>query len=457
MADHGGPMLSVVTGGAGGTVTVVGLLGADLSALDPAARKALAQARVVAGGRRQLDAWRRWLRERTAVELGARQVPTIELADNADDFAHQVAQRAVDDGADVCVLASGDPGFFGIGRALLRVVDRHRLRILPAPSSVATAFARLGLPWDDAVVASAHGRPLADAVRAVRLARKAAVLTSPENPPQALGRALVDAGVSVDLVAVCSRLGHDDERVIELDLAGLAAGRFDPLSVVVLVGPGGLQALGWGGGSPPPDGRRPPDRALAWGLPESAFAYRGGMVTKSEIRSVVLGKLALPAAGVLWDLGAGSGSVAVECALVCPGLTVFAVERDAEAAAQVTANAARMGAGVHVVTGDAPDALTTLPDPDRVFVGGGGIGVLDAALRRLRPGGRVVATFAALDRAAQAADRLGHLVQVSVGRGAPLPDGGWRLAGANPVFVAWGPSHDEETGAGEPEAAEPRG
>lgn len=453
-----GPVLSVVPGGAGGTVTVVGVLGDTLAGIGPDARKALLQARTVAGGRRMLDAWRRWLSE-PGGGAGAKAVPTIELTDDADEFAHRVAQRAVDDGTDVCVLASGDPGFFGIDRALLRVVDRHRLRVLPAPSSVATAFARLGLPWDDAVVASAHGRSLADAVRAVRLARKAAVLTSPDNPPQALGRALLDAGLALDLVAVCSRLGCADERVMELDLPALAAGRFDPLSVVVLVGPGGLQSLGWGagpGGDPTAPARSAvDDRPLAWGLPESAFAYRGGMVTKSEVRSVVLGKLALPAAGVLWDLGAGSGSVAVECALVCPGLTVFAVERDEEAAAQVADNAARLGAGVHVVTGAAPEALAGLPDPDRVFVGGGGVPVLDAALRRLRPGGRVVATFAALDRAAQAAERLGRLVQVSVARGGMLSDGGWRLAATNPVFVAWGPAHDDEA-AGEAETSERR-
>lgn len=460
MTEPGGPVLSVVPGGAGGTVTVVGMLGDDLGSLGPQARRALAQARTIGGGKRQLDAWRRWLSDRSAADVGARAVPTIEMADDADEFAHRVAQRAVDDGADVCILASGDPGFFGIDRALLRVVDRQRLRVLPAPSSVATAFARLGLPWDDAVVASAHGRPLADAVRAIRLARKAAVLTSPDNPPQAVGRALVDAGLTLDLVAVCSRLGYGDERVMELDLAQLASGRFDPLSVVVLVGPGGLQSLGWGAGPGAPLGDGAglgDDRALAWGLPESAFAYRGGMVTKSEVRSVVLGKLALPAAGVLWDLGAGSGSVAVECALICPGLTVFAVERDEEAAAKVADNAARLGAGVHVVTGAAPGALVGLPDPDRVFVGGGGLTVLDGAVRRLRPGGRVVATFAALDRAAQAADRLGRLVQVSVARAAQLPDGGWRLTGTNPVFVAWGPVDDEDPTATEPDIAERRG
>ncbi|MDA8073211.1 MAG: precorrin-6y C5,15-methyltransferase (decarboxylating) subunit CbiE [Actinomycetota bacterium] len=446
MAEGIPPTLSVVTGDGGGIVWVLGVLGDNLGALEPAARKALAQARYVAGGRRQLAAWRTWLADRAALEAGARAVPTIEMTDDADDFVQQVAQRAVDGGVDVCVLASGDPGFFGLTRALLRVVDRHRLRVLPAPSSVAVAFSRLGLPWDDAVVASAHGRPLADAVRSVRLARKAAVLTSPENPPQALGRALLDAGVNLDLVAVCSRLGCADETVHEIDLLALAAGRFDPLSVVVLVGPGGLQSLGWGVGSSVSSDVEtgPSGRALAWGLPESAFTHRGGMVTKSEIRSVILGKLALPAVGVLWDLGAGSGSVAVECALVCPGLTVFAVEQDEQAAAVVAANAARFGAGVHVVTGHAPEALGALPDPDRVFVGGGGSTVLDAAVRRLRPGGRVVATFAALGRAAEAVEQLGRLVQVSVARASQLPDGGWRLTGANPVFVVWGPVDDEE-------------
>ena len=485
MAEVQGPNLSMLRGGVvDGTVSVVGLLGDSLAALGPDARKAVAHARYVAGSARHLDAWRHWVGERSGAEAGARLVPTIDMTGDADDFAHQVAQRAVEGGADVCVLASGDPGFFGITRALLRVVDRHRLQVIPAPSSVAVAFARLGLPWDDAVVASAHGRPLADAVRAVRLARKAAVLTSPDNPPQAVGQALVDAGLTLDLVAVCSRLGCADEKVMEIDLAALAAGRFDPLSVVVLVGPGGLQSVGWGAGADADAGRSGEggtadslstglptgslraagpgerdrmtespaprsthaDRVLAWGLPESAFAHRGGMITKSEVRSVVLGKLALPAAGVLWDLGAGSGSVAVECALVCPGLTVFAVEQDDDSAERVAANAARLGAGVHVVTGHAPEALAGLPDPDRVFVGGGGTPVLDAALRRLRPGGRVVATFTGLERAAAAADRLGRMAQLSVSRAAPLPGGGWRLAGSNPVFVAWGPV-DEDDGA----------
>jgi precorrin-6Y C5,15-methyltransferase (decarboxylating) len=222
---------------------------------------------------------------------------------------------------------------------------------------------------------------------------------------------------------VCTRLGTPAEAVADVDLAGLAAGTWDPLSVVVLLDGDGLSAA----------------PALAWGLPDDDFAHREGMITKAEVRAVALGKLALPPAGVLWDVGAGSGSVAVECARLRPRLRVVAVERDRQQAEHVRDNALAHGVAVEVIEGEAPAVLAGLRDPDRVFVGGGGLDVLDAVLARLRPDGRVVAAFAAMDRAAAAAARLGHLVQVGVSRARVLPDGGIRLAAENPVFVAWGP------------------
>jgi precorrin-6B C5,15-methyltransferase / cobalt-precorrin-6B C5,C15-methyltransferase len=319
-----------------------------------------------------------------------------------------------------CVVASGDPGFFGIVRALADRFGPAALDVRPAPSSVSLAFARLGLPWDDAVVVSAHGRPLADAAAVVARhpASPAAVLVSPESPPEALAKELLALGLPGDRpAAVCSRLGLAGEAVTSTDLDGLAGGQWDPLSVVVL------------------PGQPAPTKTLAWGRPESAYAHRAGMITKAEVRAVALGKLALPVAGVLWDVGAGSGSVAVECAGLCPGLRVLAIERDAT---HLRANAA--GTTVEVVEGEAPTALAGLPDPDRAFVGGGGLAVLDAVLARLRPGGVVVATHVALDRAAAAAERLGSLVQVAVSRGARLPDGGFRAIAENPVFITWGPA-----------------
>lgn len=430
-----------------GTITVVGLTGDSFAALGVDARRAIADAGLIIGGSRHLESLRAWRAgiataadrdvsapETTGAGAGAgTDPPTTEIGADADAACRRAA-AASGEGTSVCVLASGDPGFFGIVRALLRVVDRRRLHIVPAPSSVSLAFARLGLPWDDAAVVSAHGRPLSDAVRAIRVARKAAVLTSPDAPPEAVGRALLAARAVVDMVAVCSRLGHHDESVTVVGLDDLASGTWDPLSVVIVLGPAGKPIAGWGGAVT--DGK-----PLAWGLPDSAFGHRDGMVTKAEVRAVALGKLALPPTGVLWDVGAGSGSVAVEAASLCPGLVVFAVEQRHEDAVRISENASRHGVEVRVVHGHAPQACEGLPDPDRVFVGGGGLDVLDVATARLRPTGRIVATFAALDRATGAADRLGNLVQLGVGRGRTLPDGSWRLSAENPVFVAWGPGN----------------
>jgi precorrin-6Y C5,15-methyltransferase (decarboxylating) len=176
----------------------------------------------------------------------------------------------------------------------------------------------------------------------------------------------------------------------------------------------------------------------AWGLAETAFAHRGGLITKAEVRAVALGKLALPATGVLWDVGAGSGSVAIECARLAPQLAIFAIERSAEDAARIAENAAQHGVHVSVVQAEAPGAFARLPRPDRVFVGGGGIDVLEQALAALLPEGRIVATHILVDRAAAAWRLLGHSVQIAVARGVSIADG-FRLQAENPVFVSWGP------------------
>src|SRR5436190_5670971 len=259
-----------------------------------------------------------------------------------------------------------------------------------------------------------------DAARAASRAAKVAVLVSPTAPPEALGKALLELGADHSTVAVCTRLGLPGENVVRTDLVGLAAGTWDPLSVVVL----------WNGSAGP--------KGLAWGLPDARFVHRDGMVTKAEVRAVILGKLDLPATGVVWDVGAGSGSVAIECARLVPDVRVFAFDRRGDDVERIMANAARHDAQLSVVHGDAPGAFVGLPDPDRAFVGGGGLAVLDAVLDRLQPGGTVVASYAALDRAAAAAERLGFLTQISVARGERLPDGAFRLAAENPVFVAWG-------------------
>jgi precorrin-3B C17-methyltransferase/precorrin-6y C5,15-methyltransferase (decarboxylating) CbiE subunit/precorrin-6Y C5,15-methyltransferase (decarboxylating) CbiT subunit len=394
-------------------IHVVGLLGGR--PVGDEAVEALRSARLVAGGTGQL---------RAVADLLA---PGVETATVAGGLAalEDVARHP----GPVVVLASGDPGFHGIVRALGARLGPERLAVHPAPSSVALAFARLGLPWDDAVVASCHTGDAARAAARVAGAPVAAVLCGPAAPPEAVGAALEALGAHHPLVAVATRLGETGDAVTRLDgVAALAAGHFDHRSVVVL--------------AHPPS----PVRAAArtGGRPVAAFAHRAGMITKPEVRSVVLGHLDLPERGVLWDVGAGSGSVAIEAALAARGLRVLAVERDPDAAATIAANAAALGAMVEVIEGAAPGALSGLPRPDRVFVGGGGIDVLDAALDAAAPGARVVATYAAADRALAARARLGGLAQVSVDRATDLPDGGVRFVADNPVFVAWGEARGAE-------------
>jgi precorrin-6Y C5,15-methyltransferase (decarboxylating) len=366
---------------------------------------------LVLGARRHLDA--------LDADLVGPGVVLDELGGDLVDCLRRAGQAARS-GESVCVVASGDPGFFGLGRLAVETLGRDRVEVLPAPSSVSLAFARLALRWDDAVVVSAHGRDVTPAIEAVLRHPKVAALVSPAMPPERLGLHLTEAGCGERRVAVLSRLSEPCESRWEGDLAGLTAGKFDAMSVVVF----------W---LPASNGR-----VWAWGMPEDRFEHRAGMITKSEVRAVALGKLALPPAGVLWDVGAGSGSVAWECAHLAPGLAVYAVERRHDDVARLRRNL--VATAVRIVEGEAPACLAALPDPDRVFVGGGGITVLEAALSRLRPGGTVVATFTSIDRAAAAASRLGHLVQLAVSRGVPTgPGGSLRLAAENPVFVCWGP------------------
>jgi precorrin-6Y C5,15-methyltransferase (decarboxylating) len=391
-------------------VAVVGMMGGEV--FGHAALDAIASADVLVGSSRQLA----HLDDTSVAER-------VELAGPLPPILVRIGELC-GLGRRVCVVASGDPGFFGIARALSTQLGRGSIRVHPAPSSVALAFASQGWEWDDAVVASAHGRALAPAVAAVASSPKAAVLTDPGNPPEALGAALLNQGCRRDVVVV-SRIGERDESSCHTDLDGLAKGRFDPMSVVLLIDP--LSATH----SP---------ASVRWGRDEGGFAHRNGMITKAEVRAVALGKLALVPTGVLWDVGAGSGSIGIEAAALAPRLRVFSIERNEEDAQRIAANALTLGVEVVTVIGEAPGALAGLPDPDRVFIGGGGIEALDACLHRLRPGGVVVATYVLVDRALAAHDRLGNMIQVRIDRCVSLGGVGVRMEPINPVFICWGPA-----------------
>ncbi|MDI5966621.1 precorrin-6y C5,15-methyltransferase (decarboxylating) subunit CbiE [Streptomyces sp. SL13] len=335
------------------------------------------------------------------------------------------------DAPQAVVVASGDPGLFGIVRALRAA--GHDPHVIPAVSSVAAAFARLALPWDDAVVVSAHGRDPGPAVNACRAFGTVAVLTGPGAGPVELARQLV--GWPRQMV-VAERLGLPGERVTRLpsrELATRDPADFAALTTVVCLDgrPAGAARRDNQPAAPPADG---------WALPETAYAHRDSMITKAEVRAWALARLRPRLGRLVLDLGAGSGSVGVECNRL--GAAVVCVERDADACATITANAERHGARVRVEHADAAEAVAQLPDADAAFVGGGGPGVVAAVADRAVP--TVVAAFAALDHAVTArrllTERGYHVegVQLSAARLADLPGGSTRLAATNPVLVLTG-------------------
>ncbi|MCG7210725.1 precorrin-6y C5,15-methyltransferase (decarboxylating) subunit CbiE [Streptomyces arenae] len=423
-----------------------------------------AGAGLVVGGRRHLDAVR--------LPEGAERVVLGPLAPALD-----VIERHLDKESRVLVLASGDPGFFGIVRVLAERFGTDRLEVRAGVSSVAAAFARVGLPWDDAVVVSAHGRDPRAAVNVCRAHPKVAVLTGPGAGPAELGAALRHAfgtppgatahtsrarddssaaGPAEDpagspssgprVLVVASALGDPARERVERVTPAEAAGRDwgADVSVVLCLDEtrvlGGVRTVAGAPAGP-----------AGWALDEGEFAHRDSMITKFEVRALALARLGPRLGDLVWDVGAGSGSVAVECARL--GAAAVAVEKTADGVARIAANARAHGVYVDVRHGSAPGLLDGLPDPDAVFVGGGGAelpAVVTACAVRARR--TVVVAMAALDRVPAARAALtgagfscdGVLLQSS--RLAPLPGEVTRLAATNPVFLLWGtrtPSSEE--------------
>ncbi|MBD0267298.1 MAG: precorrin-6y C5,15-methyltransferase (decarboxylating) subunit CbiE [Cyanobacteria bacterium Co-bin8] len=306
----------------------------------------------------------------------------------------QLKQRiASGDSAAIVVLTSGDPLFFGLGRLLLAELPPEQITFHPHVSSMQLAFSRLKLPWQNATLVSAHGRS-ADTLRTAlrRGDELIAVLTDGNHTPNALASLLqaLDLPLSYRLW-VCENLGGADEQIQQLTPQAAAAKTFAPLNVVIFqrqttaleADPAALPLLGL------------PDSALA------SFADRPGLMTKREVRLLVLGELGLQAEQVIWDIGAGTGSVSVEVARLLPDAKVFAIEKTAIGISLIEQNRQRFGLqNLVAVQGSAPAATQDLPAPDRVFVGGSGgqlQPILDRCQQQLQPGGRVVLALATLE------------------------------------------------------------
>lgn len=379
---------------------------------------ALSRADLVAGAPRHLHATRHMFTPRAS-----------EVVIDADLDA--VLTRVASAGHPV-VLASGDPGHFGIVRALASRFGSDELDVRPAVPSVGAAFAAVGLPWDDARVVAAHGAAPHLVIAICRRFPKVAVLTAPRLGPTGIAHSL--AGFDRQMIVVEDADGPRPQ-VTRGTPGEIAAGAWSDPSVVLVVDP----AQAWSGRS---DMAPPRATPTAWALDETAFDS-DGTIPGAEARAVLLAWLGPGPGDLMWDVGAGSGVVAVEAARL--GAAAVAIEGDARQCERVRANAARHGVAIEIVHGDAPAALSGLPEPDAVFVGGGGTNVVLAAAERAR---RVVVT------ALTAVERVGPVRRalvddgwdvdatlLSAARLAARPTG-HRLDAQDPIFLVRGRRHD---------------
>ncbi|NUW34688.1 precorrin-6y C5,15-methyltransferase (decarboxylating) subunit CbiE [Nonomuraea sp. SMC257] len=389
-------------------ITVVGIGADGWDGLSAAARMTLEAAEVLMGGRRQLD-----LVPASAAERVAWPSPLLPaLPSLLDRYA----------GREVCVLASGDPLFYGIGSTLVRLLGAAEVRVVPHVSSLSLACARLGWPVERVDVVSLVGRPPAALNAAVLPGGRIVVLGAGRDSPSLVAGLLTGLGYGPSPMTVLSDLGAASESLVTGTAATWVSQGAEPSALNVIA----VECVAEPGVEP---------LARVPGLPDAAFEH-DGQLTKREVRAVSLSRLAPLPGRLLWDVGAGAGSIAIEWMRSHPACAAVAIESRADRAAAITRNADRLGVpSLRVVEGRAPAALEGLPAPDAVFVGGGASapGLLESCWAALRPGGRLVVNAVTLESesvvAAWYARLGGDLVRLSVQRASPVGSfTGWRAA-----------------------------
>ncbi len=387
-------------------LSIVGIGEDGVEGLSPVARALIEAAEIVFGGRRHLGL------AAALIHGAARPWPSP-----FDRAADEVLQHR---GRQICVLASGDPFHYGIGAVLARHINPREMIVVPAPSAFSLAAARLGWSLPHTVLLSLHGRDL-DLVRPhLQPGARILTFTSDGNGPGILAKLLARTGFGQSRLTVLEALGGPRERARATTAGSFDLGTVDALNTVAIE----VQAAS--------DARILP---RVQGLADGLFEH-DGQITKREIRALTLSSLAPRRGELLWDIGAGAGSIAIEWMLADPSMRAIAVERRNDRAARIRRNAASFGVpGLEIVEGSAPEALANLPTADAIFVGGGAseAGVLDAATRALRSGGRLVVNAVTLESEALLIARRaalgGELLRIAISHAEPLGQKtGWRPA-----------------------------
>ncbi len=386
-------------------LSLIGIGEDGIEALSPAARTLLAQAQLIVGGARHLA---------LAGPLGT------ETMTWPSPLAGAIPKILARRGTPVCVLASGDPFFFGVGTLISSHVPAVEMNCLPAPSAFSLAAARLQWSLQDCGLISLHGRELERIIPALQPRARLLCLSWDETTPRRLAKLLCERGLGQTRVVVMEAMGGPRERLRKTTAEAFAINSIDPLNLVALEIAETAQS------------RIVP---LANGLADTWFAT-DGQLTKREVRAITLSSLAPKRGELLWDVGAGSGSIAVEWLLCDPANRAIAIEARADRADRILANAAALGVPqIEVVTGTAPAAFADLPQPQAIFVGGGASDpkLLDAAFAALAPGGRLVVNAVTLETEAELSHRFkaqgGELLRIEISRADPIGGfHGWQPA-----------------------------
>ena len=385
-------------------LTLIGLGEDGLDGLSPAATRALEQASFIVGGARHLAL------------LGATKAQTHAWPAPIEAGVAQVLERR---GQPTCVLASGDPFHYGVGAMLMRNVSAQEMRCLPAPSAFSLICARLGWAQQDCALLSLHGRPLERLAPHLQPGARILALTWDGDTPRKVAERLVALGMGRSRFIVCEAMGGPRERRTESTAAAFA-GSVDALNTLAIevVADRGARIM-----------------PLASGLPDDLFEH-DSQITKREVRAITLSTLAPRRGELLWDIGAGSGSISIEWMLRHPANRAIAIETRADRAARIGRNALELGVPeLEIVQGAAPGVLDGLPIPDVIFVGGGGtdVGVLDAAWAALPQGGRLVVNAVTLETQSEIMRRYaamgGALTKIEIARADAVgPFHGWRAS-----------------------------
>jgi precorrin-6Y C5,15-methyltransferase (decarboxylating) len=369
------------------TIHVIGIGDDGLEAVPASVRQVISGAEVLLGTERTLALVPKSSAERHAIPSDLNQlVTTIERAGD---------KRTV-------LLLYGDPMFYGLARYVSERLGKERFVVVPHVSSMQLAFARVMETWEEAYLSDLAKHPLAAVLEKIRTSQKVGLFTTDQCGPPEVAKALLGRRIDYFTAYVCENLGARDERVTRGTLAEIAAKKFDPLNVLILIRDPNA-----------PDRPREAVGRRLFGNPDEAFLQskpKQGLLTPAEVRAIALAQMDIAPSSIVWDIGAGSGSVSIEAAQMASDGAVYAIEMDAEDHGLIRQNAERFGvANVNAVLGRAPEVLSELPDPDAVFIAGGGrevTRITEVAYQRLRPNGRLVVNVVSIDQLVELRESL---------------------------------------------------